>query len=383
MVLYIALTPFEDFGRKIAATMRHLIQIKEIVLSPGYHGRTINKFRRCAMAGSDFFITNITVVRRTVQALFGLFTLFAGYQFYRFYCWTLGQGEYVARPPAVEGFLPISALLSLKRLLLTGAFDPIHPAGLVILLAALTIAVVARKGFCGWICPVGFASHLAQWLGDRLRLLRPLPAWLAAVLGSLKYVLLGFFLYVILWRMDVATITAFLHTPYNLAADAKMLQFFLAPSTLTVAVLGGLLVLSLVVANFWCRFLCPYGALLGLLALGSPLRIRRDAATCIGCRQCDRHCPGGITVSRKAAVRSPECIGCLACVAVCPKKACLSVQGPAGRSVAAWLLPALTVAIFLGFWAVALVTDHWHSQMPAESFRRIYQIADQLGHPSY
>lgn len=335
------------------------------------------------MANSIFFDRNINFIRRTVQASFALCTLWVGYLFYRFYLWSLGQGEYVARPPAVEGFLPISALLSLKRLLLTGVFDPIHPAGLVIFMAALTIAVVARKGFCGWICPVGFASHLVQWLGARWRIVRVVPAWLAAVLGSCKYVLLGFFLYVILWRMDLADITAFLQTPYNLAADAKMLQFFLAPSTLTLVILAGLVALSLMVANFWCRFLCPYGALLGLLALLSPLRIKRDAETCIGCHRCDRHCPGGITVSCKEVVHSPQCIGCLACVAVCPKQDCLSVQGPAKKKIEAWVLPAITVAIFLGCWGVAVLSGHWHSQVPVETFRQVYQVAEQLGHPNY
>lgn len=335
------------------------------------------------MALREIFLKNITTIRRTVQASFGLFTLLVGYQFYRFYLWSLGQGEYVARPPAVEGFLPISALLSLKRLVLTGTFDLIHPAGLVILMAALVIAVAARKGFCGWICPVGFVSHLAQWLGGRLGLLRTLPTWLALVLGSCKYLLLAFFLFVILWRMGLADITAFLQTPYNLAADAKMLQFFLAPSTLTLVILSGLVGLSLIIANFWCRFLCPYGALLGLLALMSPLRIKRDAETCIGCRRCDRHCPGGIVVSRKQTVHSPECIGCLACVAVCPKPDCLSVQGPAKQQIDGWVLPALAVAIFLGCWALALATGHWHSQVPAETFRQVYRVADQLGHPNY
>ena len=189
------------------------------------------------MAINDFFMNNITIIRRAVQASFALFTLYAGYQFFLFYQWSMGQGEYVARPPAVEGFLPISALLSLKRLFLTGEFDPIHPAGLVILMAALTIGLLARKGFCGWICPVGFASHLAQWLGARLKILLNIPTWSASILSSLKYLLLGFFLYVIVWNMDVAAITSFLQTPYNLAADAKMLQFFLAPTSLTLAIL--------------------------------------------------------------------------------------------------------------------------------------------------
>lgn len=335
------------------------------------------------MTGSDFFQKNITVIRRTVQAAFGLFTLYVGYLFFLFYQWAMGQGDYVARPPAVEGFLPISALLSLKRLLLTGEFDPIHPAGLVIFMAALAIGFLARKGFCGWICPVGFASHLAQWLGTKLKILRRIPPWLAYSLSSLKYLLLVFFLYIIGWKMNVAAITGFLETPYNLAADAKMLQFFLAPSNLALGILIFLVVISFFIANFWCRFLCPYGALLGLLAFISPLQVNRDPDTCIDCQKCDRQCPGGIRVSQKGTVRSPECIGCLECVAVCPKKECLTVQGPTRKKVAVWLLPVLTVTVFLGFWLTARLSGHWQSRVTPETFQQMYQLSERLGHPEY
>ena len=330
-----------------------------------------------------YFTTNLSAIRRTVQASFGLFTLYVGFQFFQFYQWAMGQGAYVPRPPAVEAFLPISALMGLKRFVYTGEFDPVHPAGLVILVSALSISLLARKGFCGWICPVGFASHLAQWLGGKLHIQFRLPNWLSFLLSGFKYILLAFFLYVIVWSMDVTAITSFLQTPYNVGADAKMLQFFLAPSTITIFVLSFLVVVSFFLINFWCRFLCPYGALLGLIAYFSPLTIHRDAAQCISCQKCDRQCPGGIRVSQKTNVRSPECIGCLECIAVCPKEKCLSLRGPAKSPLAAWLLPAVTVTVFLAFWALALFSGHWHSKVSPEIFRQIYQMVEDISHPAY
>jgi polyferredoxin len=334
-----------------------------------------------AMPIQNFFHRNITALRRGVQASFGLFTLYTGYRFYLFYQWTLDQGQYIARPPAVEGFLPISALLSLKRFFLTAEFDPIHPAGLIIFMAALTIGLLARKGFCGWICPVGFLSHQVQWIGAKFKILRNVPVWLAFLLSSIKYFFLGFFLYIICWKMDVAAIVSFLQTPYNLAADAKMLQFFLSPSHLTIAILFSVVALSFVVANFWCRFLCPYGALLGLLAFGSPLQVNRNTTSCIDCRKCDARCPGGIKISQKNTVRSPECIGCLECIAICPQQECLTLQG-AGRKVASWLLPVVTVLIFLGFWLTASLSGHWQSKVSPATFKQMYQVVEQINHPT-
>jgi polyferredoxin len=140
----------------------------------------------------------ISSLRTAVQAGFALFCLYAGYRFYLFYLWGTGQSDiYVPRPPSVEAFLPIGALVGLKRFLLSSHFDMIHPAGLTIFMAALVIGLLLRKGFCGWICPVGFVSNLAEKTSKKLKILWQPPIWLDIPLLSLKYLLLFFFLYLI------------------------------------------------------------------------------------------------------------------------------------------------------------------------------------------
>jgi hypothetical protein len=82
----------------------------------------------------SFTLPAIARLRFAAQAGFTLFCLYAGYRFYGYYLWMMDQSEtFVARPPSVEAFLPISALLGLKRFVLTGRWDEIHPAGLTIL----------------------------------------------------------------------------------------------------------------------------------------------------------------------------------------------------------------------------------------------------------
>ncbi|MEW6219435.1 MAG: 4Fe-4S binding protein [Thermodesulfobacteriota bacterium] len=174
---------------------------------------------------------HLTRLRRLVQTGFALVCLYSGWRFVQFLDWARGESAaFVPRPPAVEGFLPISALVAAKQLLLAGIYDRVHPAGLTIFLAAIAIALVARKGFCGWICPVGFFSHLLEAAGRRLGILVRLPGWLDQLLTVPKYLLFAFFALIILWQMDLAAIQAFLATSYNLVVDAKMLDFFIAPS---------------------------------------------------------------------------------------------------------------------------------------------------------
>lgn len=317
-------------------------------------------------------------LRTTAQAAFLLFTLFTGYRFYLFHEWAIGRrADPVGRPGAVEGFLPISALLGVKQFFITGRYDFVHPAGLTILLTAMLVALICRKGFCGWICSVGAFSNLATRYPFTLRL----PAWLDIPLLGCKYLLLAFFLWAILWKMDAGETASFINSPYNLAADAKMLQFFLHPSPLSKVVLAVLTALSLLIRNFWCRYLCPYGALLGLYGLISPLQVHRDPALCIDCKKCEKKCPALIRVTSRQTVRNPECIGCLECVAVCPKKNCLTLRAVGAKRVSPLLLPAMAILLFLGVWAVARLSGHWHSRVPAEIFARVYRISAELGHP--
>lgn len=315
---------------------------------------------------------NPFVIRRTVQASFTLFCIFVGWRFHAFVQWARGHSEtFVVRPPSVEGFLPISALLGLKRFLFTGQWDPVHPAGLTILVAALVMAWLFRKGFCGYICPVGLLSNMLEKVGRRMRLALVPVAWVDYPLMAVKYVLLGFFLYTVGFGMSLRSIEEFIRAPYNLVADAKMLDFFLAPSSTALLVLAGLVVLSVIFRNFWCRFLCPYGALLGLCSLLSPLSVKRNVETCVDCGKCTDICPGGIEVSAKNGVNSPECMGCSACVGVCPVKGCLSIR--AGRKrVPFWTVALGSVAVLLLAYTIATATGNWDAAMPSAMIRRIY-----------
>jgi polyferredoxin len=320
-------------------------------------------------------------LRILIQGSFALFCLYAGYRFYLFYLWGSGQtSAYVPRPPSVEAFLPISALVGLKRFILSGQYDMIHPAGLTIFLAALSIGLLLRKGFCGWICPVGFCSNLAEKAARKLKILWRLPAWLDLTLLSLKYLLLVFFLYLVVWKMSLAQIESFHTSPYNLAVDAKMLLFFLSPSGLSAGIIIGLVLVSFVIRNFWCRYLCPYGALLGILALASPFQVKRDSQICIDCKKCEKTCPASIRLTTKNMIRTGECVGCMECISVCPVEDCLTLSLLQRRKNSI-LLPAGVVCIYFLFYGISLLTGHWYSQVPPEVMRKFYSMIATLPHP--
>jgi polyferredoxin len=333
-------------------------------------------------------------VRHLVQ---GVFVALNGWLGVQFYLWVRyfergGMGLYVPRPAGVEGWLPIAGLMNTKYLAITGHVPPIHPAAMFLFAAFVLMSLLLKKAFCSWLCPVGTLSEYLWKLGCKVfgRNLR-LPRWADIPLRGLKYLLLGFFGYFI-GSMSAEALQSFMYTPYGLVADVKMLNFF-RNMGLTAAIVIGLLVLgSMLVQNFWCRYLCPYGALMGLVSLLSPVKIRRDAEACIDCAKCARACPSGLAVDQLVQIRTVECTACMACVAACPAQDALQLSLPPRRAAAPaqrWgrrALGPLAVCgvlayIFFGLILYARATNHWQTIMPRDVYMNLVPNANTLTHP--
>ena len=323
-------------------------------------------------------------IRRGVQLSFLFLNVWIGLQFYFWvrYFETGGATPYYSRPPGVEGWLPIASLMNLKFFAATGTVPTVHPAGMFLLVAFLAISLVFRKAFCSWLCPVGTISEWL-WQGGRELFGRTfaLPRWLDVPLRGLKYILLTLFVWVVL-TMPVPDLEAFLTSPYGLVADVKMLDFFRDAGTLTIQICAVLVLLSIVTKNFWCRYLCPYGALMALASLASPMRITRDPISCIDCGKCAKACPSLIPVDVLRTVRTPECNGCLTCVSVCPVKDALEMRTLARRRRITAPRMALGVAvIFLAIVGYAKAAGHWRGNVPEAIFFQLIPSASALSHP--
>jgi len=327
--------------------------------------------------------------RRVLQWAATILVLGMGLQF-TVWIWAhlAGRPPGVPRPAGVEAFLPINSMLGLRHFLSTGSIDPIHPAGLAIFIAICLVSWVFARSFCSHICPAGLLSELLGRWGTLLtrRQLR-FPRWVDIPLRSVKWLLLAFFVWAIWFAMSPGAVASFLESPYARVADAKMWLFFAQPSRTTLVVMGFLFLASLFVRDFWCRYLCPYGALLGMLGRFAPLKVTRDPEICEGCEGCTQACPAALPVHQMTRVSSVECTSCLDCVVACPVPSCLEVRPPR-RLVPRFLLrPAavaglaalLYVAVVMGF----RITGHWHTAVTDEEYHyRLREIhAPHYEHP--
>ncbi len=333
-------------------------------------------------------------IRHAVQAAFVLLNAWLGIQFFLWvrYYERGGAGWAVSRPAGAEGWLPIAGLMNFKYFLSTGRVPAVHPAAMYLFGAFLLMSLILKKAFCSWLCPVGTFSEALAAFGRKIfgrNLL--LPKAVDIPLRGLKYLLLAFFGSFIGF-MSAETLLGFMNTPYGLMADVKMLNFFREMGATAAIVIVILVALSIAIQNFWCRYACPYGALLGLVSFFSPVKIRRDATACIDCAKCAHACPQQLPVDKLLQIRSVECNACMSCVAACPAHDALQFALPPRhvlapeprwyrRKVGPVAITFVLAYIFFGIVLYARVTNHWRSDLPREVYLHLVPRVNELSHP--
>lgn len=197
---------------------------------------------------------------------------------------------------------------------------PIVVAGFFVL--PLMFALFAGRAFCAGVCPHGALQDLV--------LIKPLkvPAWLESGLGVLPFIYLG------AGVLFAATGAAFMVCQY----DPFVPVFRMSGRTLMVLAGVAFLVLGMFVGRPYCRFLCPFGALLKIASTVAKFRVRVTPNVCTQCRLCEASCPFG-------AMRYPEANGADA----------NSLKPDRRRLVLA--IAALPVLIALGVWAGHLFSN--------------------------
>ncbi|HRX84136.1 MAG TPA: 4Fe-4S binding protein [Phycisphaerae bacterium] len=227
--------------------------------------------------------------------------------------------------------------------------------------AVLVLALLVRRAFCAYACPIGTISEWLGVAGRRVGLrTRLVPARADAYLRKGKYVVLAIILY-FTWTLGELEFRA---------ADPcyALISRHGEDITLWAYVVAGLIVVgALVVTMPFCRWLCPLGAVLAPFSRLGFTRIRRDAEACSGCARCTSVCPTAIPVHMLDEVRAARCMTCFNCLAACPPKRGALSWGPARPRGAKWppWIAAMAVLVVLS----AAVT--WAYVAPFPSFTRV------------
>ncbi len=307
--------------------------------------------------------------RLVIKGAFGVFFVWACIQLWRFYAWARDMGPKVDRPEAVAGLLPVGHFTSFFAWLKGGGWDTILPAGLVIIIGALALSLVFKRGFCGWVCPLGALWEAAAWVGARVLGGRPRPwRWVDLAGRGFRYLLAAAALAFLL-MVPLEEALAFRELHYMWTADIKILTNFTEP--LFLALIALTFVVSMALGPVWCRWLCPLGgwyAPLGVLSLG---KVHRDPESCTHCHACSQACHAFVNVEKRLTVSDAECDGCMDCVRACPVKGCLSPRFFGRIRVSPEMWVVMAVGLWLAVWGVAKITGNWDASIPDEVFREV------------
>lgn len=326
-------------------------------------------------------------LREGVQHLLALSMLIVGVQFaVNAALLKSGITPWLMRPDVGDAFLPIAGGIELKAIVSLGIWDKHHPAAAVMLSAVLLTGLLCKRAFCGWACPLGLAGEYLYKLRKRVikQELAP-PAWLDWPLRMLKYLLLLALLYIII-SMPTMSIPGYLNSNYHQIADLKMALFFVTPGLVTIICFAIILGLAAWRRQGFCRYICPYGALLGLVSFLSPFKIRRNTEHCLidakgmSCDKCTRACPASIKVHQQINVRSDECQACMRCISACPKNEALQFKTRNGWQLSARGLTIMLLTIMFLLPLVAYLGGFWHSETPVEARMYLIQHLDKIGH---
>ena len=203
--------------------------------------------------------------------------------------------------------------------------------GLALSLIIIITTLIFGRYFCSWICPMGI---LNQWISHFMNRKRPVDDYkinayrpvfrfkyyllvLLLVLAAFGSLQIGLFdpIPLITRSFSVSLFPAFNFSGGSLYLKQPLFYGGVFIAVIFIAVLFA----NRFISRFWCRVLCPLGALLGVLSSISILRIRRDVEKCTDCQKCLRYCHGACDPHTE--LRVSECHACMNCIEDCPEDA--------------------------------------------------------------
>ncbi|MBU0509360.1 4Fe-4S binding protein [bacterium] len=221
-----------------------------------------------------------------------------------------------------EAWCPFGGMESLWGLYQAGEFScATGPLNLSMMVGIIVLALIAKKAFCGWACPIGYLGELAARLGGIVWRKRPVvPSKANEYFKLLRYVALVVSLY-FTYKMGELVLRGY--DPFYLIFSG----FGHGSVGMTsVIVLAVLVLAAFVVPMFFCRYLCPLGATLDPFSRVGLVKIVRNEHTCTMCNLCQKVCPQDIAPQKVRVVRARDCTNCLECVDACPVKGALELK---------------------------------------------------------
>lgn len=266
---------------------------------------------------------------------------------------------FVPKTASLHAICPFGGVVAAWNLVTEGTLvKKIHDSSVVLAVLGLLLSLLFGPVICGWICPFGTFQEWVGRIGRKIfkrRYNTFVPQKVDRWLRLLRYVVL---IWVLVMTSVSATLVFQAYDPYYALFSFLRSEFSLAGTI----ILGIVVLLSLFVERPFCKYACPYGALLGLFNKIRIFRIHRVEQTCINCSKCNKACPMNIDVQGGSAVASVQCISCMECTSdnACPVSKTVTMGVKADKAVVSTskvglltvgiLIAGILLSVALGLW---------------------------------
>lgn len=231
----------------------------------------------------------------------------------------LGNGLPYIPALSLHAICPFGGVETLYNLATIGDYvKNIQASSVVILSLSLVLAILFGPVICGWVCPLGSLQEWTGIIGKKIFKKKYNHFMHPKTDQYLRY-----FRYLILVWVIYVTARSGTLIFKNVDPYYALFNFFTGEVAVTALIILGLTIAgSLFIERPWCKYACPYGAVLGLTNKFRIFIIKRSSSTCIDCKKCDRECPMNILISDKETIADHQCISCLKCTSEqsCPVK---------------------------------------------------------------
>lgn len=203
------------------------------------------------------------------------------------------------------------------------AFTQLIPQ-LVEVVVIIPFTIIIGRFFCGWMCAYGaFGDFIYKISRKVFKIKFEVNENIDKVFKYLKYILLAFLIFAIC----TFNITAFsIFNPWDVFgivdSVGKVPDFSYAAVNLTVGFILFILIAiaSMFIERFFCRYLCPLGAVFAIISKLKIAKIQKLRTKCGDCRICTNNCAMEIPLYKYDVIKSGECINCMQCITACPRK---------------------------------------------------------------
>jgi Polyferredoxin len=188
---------------------------------------------------------------------------------------------------------------------------------LITALIIMTLTIILGRFFCGWFCTFGAVNDFIYIVSHKLFKIKfRVNKKIDSKLKYIKYVVL-LFIVIVIW-----TSSSFFdsYSPWSAFAGMDNIPESVVQYTAGFIILALIAIGAIFIERFFCRYLCPLGAVFSVVSKLRIFKISKPTDKCGNCRLCTNNCSMGIELYKMDKVGSGECINCFKCIEICHRK---------------------------------------------------------------